>query len=694
MSISSIGIGSGFLTSDLIDQLVQVERDAVEPRLDSKQTKLETQLSEIGRVKSSVEEFRLKSRILTIDGALTSTVGSSSDSGISVSAGKTAKPGSYNVSVEQLAQGQTVVSDSFAGKDTALSNGVLTIEFGSFTFADTDGAVDGPGGVAEEDIATFTDDPDSAPISLIITDDNNTLEGIRDAINEEDAGITASILNDGSGYRLVLRSDATGETSAFRMTVSGDSDGNSNDSNGLSALNFNATNQNMTESIRAQDAQLTLDGISVTRSTNEVEELIDGVTLNLTSTTTSSTINISRDEDTITERLQGFVDAYNDLQGIIKEITAYNSETNEAAVLLGDSTIRSLSSQLRSDLGQVVPGLENSPVRSLSEIGFKTNKDNGQMEFDSEKFLESLEEYPTEVEAIFSRNLISDNSDVTFNSMGNNTQPGSYDVVVTQLATQGSFTTGAVTNLVIGANNDEFEIEVDGVASGTIQLTNNTYGSINDLAAEVQAQINADSNLSTAGASVTVTVDSGNLVITSDAYGTSSNVNITALDAGGSSGDLGLTVANGTAGVNVEGTINGAAATGSGQRLILSAPGNAADGVSVDITASSFPSGTSQLTSKITVADGVAQSLIESFNGMLAFEGLISNKIDSLNKQLLTVDQQRTDLDDRLTSFQKRLEIQFIAADMRVSQLKNTEQFVTTQLAAIVNSFTGASKSE
>ena len=685
-SISSIGIGSGFLTSDLIDQLVDVERSATEPRLDANQEKLEAQLSEVGRIKSAIEDLRLSSRILTIDGALTSTQGSSSSSAISVSTEKGANTGSYNMSVEQLAQSQTVVSGSFAEKTTALSNGTLTIEFGTFTFGNTNAvAGDAPDGGDNEDITAFTSDPDRSAISIDIDDDNNTLEGIRDAINAEDAGVTASILNDGSGYRLVLKSDSTGETSAFSMTVTGDSDMDDTDANGLSALNFNATNQHMTESVRAQDAELTFNGISITRTTNEVKELVDGVTFDLNATTTSSTISISRDEDLIVERLQGFVDKYNELQGIIKEVTAYNSETGSGAVLLGDSTIRSLSSQIRGSLNQVVAGLENSPVRSLAEIGFSTNYQSGEIEFDSEEFLEQLEDYPEEVDAIFSRNLVSDNDDVTFSSIGSKTEPGDYDVVVTQLATQGFFSgsmVGTPSNILIDGTNDHIELEVDGV-SANLTLTHNTYLTLDDLAAEIQAQIDADTSLP----GVTVSVDSDTLIFTSESFGSSSAVNLISVTDGSS---YGLVAGNGTDGVDVEGTINGEAATGSGQRLSLNLAGNNADGVSVDVTATSFPGGATQLTSTVSVADGVAQSLVERFNDMLSFEGLITNKIASLNAQLDTVDQQRVDLDERLESFEQRLARQFIAADSRVSQLNNTEQFVKTQLAAIVNSFTGA----
>lgn len=690
MGVTSVGIGSGFLTSDLIDQLVQVERDATEPRLDANQEKLEAQLSEVGRIKSAIEEFRLSSRVLTIDGALTSTTGSSSSSAISVSTDKDATVGSYSMSVEQLAQSQSVVSSSFAAKDTALSNGVLTIEFGTFTFGDTNATPgDAPDGGDNEDITGFTDDPDSDPISIIVTDDNNTLEGIRDAINEKDAGISASILNDGTGYRLVLKSDATGETSAFRMTVTGDSDGDSSDANGLSALNFNATNQHMTESVRAQDAELTFNGISVTRSTNEVEELIDGVTFDLTNTTSSSTITIARDEDVIVERLQNFADSYNELQSIIKEVTAYDAETGSGAVLLGDSTVRSLSMQLRGNLTQIVPGLEDANVRSLADIGFSTDYKTGQIEFDSEEFLDQLDDYPDEVADIFGRSLISDNDDVTFASIGSRTEPGEYDVVVTQLATQGAFTgavVGTPTNIVVDGTNDELVLEVDGVTSGTLTLTNQTYLTLADLAAEIQTQIDADSALSDVG--VTVSVDSDTLIFTSDKFGSSSSVNLSSVEDGSA---YGLTAGSGTDGVDVEGTINGQTATGSGQRLSLDLEDDPADGVSVDVTATSFPGASTQLTSTITVADGVAQSMVESFNDMLSFEGLISNKILSLNEQLSTVDQQRVDLNERLESFQERLTRQFIAADTRVSQLNNTEQFVKTQLAAIVNSFTGAS---
>jgi flagellar hook-associated protein 2 len=689
-SISSIGIGSGFLTSDLIDQLVQVERDAVEPRLDYNQAELEAQLSSVGRIKSAVQELRLPARILTTEGAMTSTTGKSSDSGISVETDRGASPGSYNVSVEQLAQAQSIVSGSYTDKTSEVGEGVLTIQFGSFTYTDANATSgDGPGGVDEENLDTFTADGEKDPISIIVDSSNNTLEGIRDAINEEDAGIEASILNDGSGYRLVLRSTETGEESAFSVTASGDSDGDSNDANGLSALNFNTTDQNTTESIRAQDAEMTLNGIPVTRNSNEVTELIDGVTLNLSNTTTSSTITIERDEETIVGRIESFVEAYNNLQSIIKEETAFDSETNTGAVLLGDNMVRSLSSQLRSDIGNIIPGLEDSAVRSLAEIGFSTG-DNAQMEFDSEVFLDALEDYPDEVEAIFGRSLVSDNTDVEFVTMGN-AEPGSYDVNVTQLATNGSFTgstVGAPTNIVVDGTNDEFVIEVDGVTSGTISLTQQTYADLDALAEEMQNLINADSALSGSGTSVTVTVDSNQLVFTSDAFGSSSNVNFSSVEDGSL---YGLAAGSGTAGVDVEGTINGAVATGSGQLLSLSDDDNDADGVAVLITATSFPSGSSSLTSEITVADGVAQSLIESFNDMLSFEGLISNKINSLNEQLETVDQQRTDLDERLLNFQQRLETQFIAADLRVSQLQNTEDFVRTQLSAIVNSFTGGS---
>lgn len=695
MSISSVGIGSGFLTSDLIDQLVDVERNATEPRLDASQSKLEAQLSSVGKIKSAVQELRLPSRILTTSGALTTTTGSSSSSSISVSTDKSASPGSYNLAVDQIAESQSVVSGSYASKTGVVGEGVITIQFGEFSFVDGNlTPSDGPNGVDEEDIDSFTVDATKDPINLIIGPSNNTLEGIRDAINEKDAGVEASILNDGSGYRLVMRSTETGKESAFQVTVTGDIDGNSSDGSGLSALNFNATNQHLTESVRAQDAELSLNGIAVTRSTNEVTELIDGVTLNLTGTTSSSTITIKRDTDTIVERVESFVEAYNNLQSTIKEETAYDSETQTGAVLLGDNMVRSLSRQLRSDIGNIIPGLENASVRSLSEVGFSTG-DNGEMVFDSEEFLDKLSDYPDDVAAIFGRNLVSDNTDVTFKSMGS-AEPGSYDVVVTQLATQGTISGSSLTppadeNIVVGAGNDEFSLEIDGVTSGNLTLTNKTFTDLEELAAEMQSLLDSDSALVAANVGVTVSVESDTLVFTSNSYGSSSSVNVASVEDGTL---YGLSVATGTVGVDVEGTINGQTASGSGQLLTLNKEGDAADGVEVEITAAAFEAGKSSLTSEITVADGVAQNLIESFNDMLSFEGLISNKIASLGEQLKTVDQQRVDLNDRLESFQKRLTNQFIAADLRVSQLKNTEQFVTSQLAAIVKSFTGAGSSE
>jgi flagellar hook-associated protein 2 len=219
------------------------------------------------------------------------------------------------------------------------------------------------------------------PITIAAT--NNTLEGIRDAINAAKAGVSASIVNDGSGtpHRLVLTSSQTGEASSMRISVAGDAPLQS-------LLNNNpAGAQNLRQTMTAQNAQLTVNGIPVTSASNTVKEAIQGTTLNLLKTGSSS-LATQPDTATVEAAINDFVKAYNGLQATANALTTYDKDSKTAAALVGDSTLRNLQTRVRQALTTPQAGGVND-LKVLSEIGVSFQKD-GTMAVDSAKLKSAL----------------------------------------------------------------------------------------------------------------------------------------------------------------------------------------------------------------------------------------------------------------------------------------------------------------
>ncbi len=652
-NVSSIGIGSGVLTSDLIDQLANAEREPTEKRLDAKQELADSKLSEIARLKSAVTDLRLSARFLANSSFVTSSKVSSTNSGISATATGSAKLGSYQIDVTNLATSQTLNSGVFADADTtSVGTGTMTIKVGGVTK------------------------------NITIDSGNSTLQGIADEINgQSNLGVTATVINTGSGYQLSISADETGTDNSIEIDIT-DDDGNSTDTSGLSQFVFNATTQNLTEAIAAEDLEFTLNGISITRSSNTVDDVLDGVTFDFTAETGGSpaTVKVERDFEAVSEKVQDLVDKYNALQEIIKETTAYDVNSAEAGVLLGESSVRTISTQLRNVIYSIVPGLENSNVRSLSEVGISTDKDTGQLSFNASTFESQLAKHGDDVAALFADQGRTSDSQVEFVRAGLKTQVGTYAINITQAATQaelvGTVALGGST--VVDADNDDLVIKVDGVESGTITLTQNGSGYTNEeLVAEIQSQINADSALTAAGVSVVVSLDGSNqLVFNSSTYGSDSKIEITSNDTN-SAATLGLNVAAGTDGLDVEGTINGEAATGSGQVLTVGA-GGSAEAIAVKITGSAIGDrGT------VTYIEGVGDQMVDVITGFLGVNGILTSTEDRLNTELENIQEERNKLDERITTLTTRLARQFTAADIIISQLKNTQDFLTAQLASL-----------
>jgi len=648
--ISSLGVGSGVLNADLVDQLVAAERKPTETRLTRETQQTEAMLSAYGKLRSAVTELRLPMRQLSSPDNLKAFSASSSneDIGVSVDSAKASR-GTYSVEVTSMASAQALASQSvFSDKDaTSVGQGTLQLTVGD----------------------KITD--------ITIDDSNDTLQGLANAINESDAGVSAGVIDTGSGYQLVMSADETGTANAVKISATEDAG-----APGLASFAFDpadpTANPDMKETIAANDAVMKINGVEVTRSDNTFENVIDGLTFDVKDLGTS-TVSVNQDLGAVSDRVQGFVDKFNGLQSTIDSLSGFNSETGQGSMLTGDSTIRGIQNQLRGILTRVVPGMENASVRSLADVGITTDWETGGLEFDRTKFEEKLKSNPDDVTALFAEQGRATDSQVEYVRSGLDTAPGTYDLNITQAATRGQVagdTALGAGPFTIDASNDELSLSVNGDIAVNLQLTQGTDISQQALLDDIQAQLDSNNALNAAGVSVQAGLDdAGNLAFTSSKYGSKSSVSLSSAE---SAATFGLGTTTSTDGLDVAGTIDGQTAEGDGQVLYLGSGNGDASGLQVRILG-----GQTGNRGSITFIEGVGERTVDLVTNMVGAGGAIESRTAGLNRELDQIEQSRTRLEERITSYRERLVSQFSAADSMISQLNSTRDYVTQQLAAL-----------
>jgi len=530
-AIESLGIGSDLLTSELVENIINADKKAGELRLDTKQQIIDAEISAYGEIQSKLYDFSEAVVALADKNNVGATTASSSDESIlTATASASAPSGSYTVEVQRTAKAHSLVSKSFTSVTEAVGKGTLEFNFGTTSY-DGGGGYDG-----------FTVNPDGPSGSIEIDDGNNTLTGLRDAINSGGFGVQASIIFDGSGYVLQMSSAETGEDMSMEVVAKDESGALA--TSGLSAFAFNqnqdAAGTNMTQTQQAQDALLNFNGLSITRSSNQVNELIPGVTLSLKSEDVGKPVNILVEPDIagISEKIQAMVDSYNGYKDVYKQLTSFNEDSKQGSLLLGDSTLRSIDSQIRSLMTSTVAGISGTNFRSLTELGvFTDQNDSFKLKFDATKFIKGIREDSAAVTGVFAQQGKADDVFISYMNESIKTKPGTYDVNITQLATQGSYQGGAVDLLdfsspvVVNSANDNFSINVNG-KTVDLALTQKSYTSGEELAAEIQQKINSNEDLKVRGSSVEVAYDSDRKAfdISSNTYGSNSQVYFTSVD--------------------------------------------------------------------------------------------------------------------------------------------------------------------
>jgi len=375
-TISSAGVGSGLDIENIITNLMTIERQPI-AQIQKLQTGLKADISAYGRVQGALSALQTATASLKTPAAFAAAKASVSDSTVlTASARSGAAVGSVTVETSQLAQAQQLTKSGFLSSSAVVGTGTLTLELGSYSGT------------------TFTANPDKTPKSITIDSSNQTLAGIRDAINNAQAGVTAVIVNGDAGSQLFLSSNESGTKNAIRISQSG---GNG----GLADIAFDngATPGGMSEKTGPLDAKLKVNGVDVTRSSNTVSDAIDGLTLTLSKTNIGSpvTVGVAADTTTAQTNIGNFVKAYNDLNRILRELTAYDPATKKAGELNGDATIRSIQTQLRSAFGNVA---SNGGFSSLSELGMTFASD-GSLSVNSSKLTDALANPVKSVSRVF-----------------------------------------------------------------------------------------------------------------------------------------------------------------------------------------------------------------------------------------------------------------------------------------------------
>ncbi len=673
--ISVSGIGSGLDITSLVDQLVTAERAPVENRLNNKEATVQAKLSAYGLLKSALSSFQTTVSGLADASAFQGFKATSSDSNVvSVSTSSSAITGNYSIDVTTLAAAQSIASKAFTETSSTVGTGSLTFQFGTY---DSGGN-------------TFTANGDKAIQVVDIASGDNSLVGIRDAVNNADIGVSASIINDGSGYRLVFQSNDSGAANSLKVTVSDSTDVSNTDDAGLSQLAYDPTTvagsgKNMTETVTAVDASFSINGLSITSSTNQITDAIEGVTLNLKDVTSGTPVSVSvaRDTSGITSKVQSFVTSYNEMMDTINNLTRYDASSGSAGILLGDSIARGVTSHVRGLLSSAVSGLTGN-YTSLVNLGITTQAD-GKLALDTTKLSNALSDDSSVVSKLFSAIGTTDDSLISYLGSSSQSTIGDYAINISRVATQATIA-GAATSgfpLTIDANNDTFVLKVDGTQSASIALTQQSYASGAELALEMQSRINGDTNLKSAGVSVTVSYVTDHFEISSTTYGSDSTIEIMTIDTNTTT-SLGFSVATGTDGLDVAGTIGGVTATGSGQTL--TGNGDAA-GIQLQILGTTTGS-----RGNVVFSRGIADQLNTMLDTYLSSNSVIDSRTEGLNNRIDDINEQRDRLARRLAMIQQRYTTQFTAMDTLLGQLQSTSTYLTSQLAALPGATYSTSK--
>ena len=357
--------GSSLDVNSIVTQLMTLEQRPL-TLLATKEAGFQAKISAYGSIKSALASLQKALTPLAKGSTFTAQTAASSDNTVLTATAAGVSSGTYNIEIDKVAKAHTLRTQAaYTTAFESLNSGTLSIKVGNSTAIDVE-----------------------------INASNNSLTGIRNAINNANAGVNASIINDGTNQRLVLTSKTLGENGAITVTATED---------GVTAGTFALTgldSSTLFEAQEAQNAELTVNGLAVSRSSNTINDVISGMTLNLVKAG-NSTVTIAKNNTDLTTVISGFVTAYNEVVSQNKSLTAFDTTAQTQAILNGDTTVRSIQSNISSFLLGTVDGLSGG-ISSLSDIGIDLKRD-GTLELNTSVLSAALNNPDKDVAGLFSQ---------------------------------------------------------------------------------------------------------------------------------------------------------------------------------------------------------------------------------------------------------------------------------------------------
>lgn len=625
------GLVSGLDTTSIINAIMQA---AAQPQTNLKNqlTTEQAKLTAYQAINGGMAMVQTASDALNSPTTWQAMTVTSSSSSVAATAGTGALAGAVTFDVTQLASGQSSV---FANTVASTSTPVVT------------------SGVP----VTLTVGTGS-PVTINTGD--GSLAGVAAGINAAKAGVQASIVQVGTGaYRLQLSSTTTGSGATFAVS-------------GLDTTLGAANNI-----ANAQDAQITVGAgtpgaYSVSSSSNTFSQAIPGLTFTVSQQTTGVTLTSSPDGSGISAKVQTMVDAANSVLSMISTDTAYDTSTNTASVLTGDSTMRQLSDSIMNTISSA---LGNGT--SATSVGLSVTKD-GLISFDATAFQNAFAADPSGVQAAFGPTGTytppigsSLTGGITLQKSSDATIGGAYDVTVTQAATRATGSIDTSSGLLAGQT----------ISLGS-QGNTATYTVQNgDTVASVVSALNAMSAQNNLAVNAVLDPDGSTIDLSAGGYG--SEYTFTSSSAGG------LTASSVTVGLDVAGTINGQAAKGVGQ-LLYTLPGTQdvdAITLNVTLTAADVAALGGGSAGTFTYAQGASQKLATVANNAVSTtRGTLTSEIAGENTTISDLTTQIANWQVVLDTKQAALEQQWANLESQLSSL----QAQGTQLSAAVQAMTGA----
>jgi len=610
--MSSATSGSSGITGQLdvqwiVEQIIYAKQQPIRD-LETYQTFYEakkTAFQELNTKLSSVESSLYS---LNTSGFSSKTASVSNDDILSASTTSVASEGSYYIIVRQLAMAQSDGSDGFSSADDL----VLT------------------------DGTTFSITQNGETVDIDISGDTRSLNGLKNAINSSGLDITATVIYDGSDYKLQITSDETGTENAFTVDDTG-------------------VGTNMTNKIAAQDALINVNTTdasdAITRSTNVIDDVIEGVTLNLKKADTSEQILLQIDSDTsgLKEKIQNFVDSFNDAINYLNEQFTYNEEEGRAGVLSGEAAARKAQMDLLQIVSSRVEGIDDSSgYKTISNIGITINKE-GNLEIDESALDDALTNHLEDVKRIFKDVGTSTNSDISYVGKSENTEAGRYEVIITSVAEKASV-------------QGDSEITTDLSSDETLTITYNGDSYTVDLTTgmDIDEIVNAINNeMDNQGVPVYATKNGNYLVIGTNEYGSSQSISVVS-----SGSQTGFSTTHSDTGVDVAGTIGGYAATGEGR--VLTANEGDPNGLMVFVSAT-----TTGNKGDIYLTFGAGENLRQQMYDLTyPYSGLIAKNIEALDDQLTNIQDKINSINRQLEKESEILVQQFTKANEALAQLQ------------------------